>query len=158
MRIAIALLLAASFAQADDEVASRIPPELQNCVAIQRNSERLACFDRGIAALTAAPGKTVAAPSAESTFGLLSSEHSPETARAVKREDLESLTATVRSLGRASDGSLLITLDNGQSWRQLSSGDVLLRVGDSVTINRAVLGTFQMVVPSGRSAKVKRTR
>lgn len=156
MRITIALLLAASLAQADD-VGNRIPPELQSCIAIQRSSERLACFDRGIAALSAAPGKPVALPSAESTFGLLSSEQSTE-ARAVKREDLESVTATVRSLARAGDGSLLINLDNGQSWRQLSSADVLLRVGDSVTINRAVLGSFQMIVPSGRSAKVKRTR
>ena len=158
MRIAIALLLAASLAQAEEEVASRVPPELQSCVGIQRSPERLACFDRGIAALSAAPGKEVAAPSAESTFGLLSSTQSAESAKAVKREDLESVTATVRSLGRAGDGALLINLDNGQSWRQLSSNDVLLRVGDAVTINRAVLGSFQMVVPSGRSAKVKRTR
>jgi hypothetical protein len=40
----------------------------------------------------------------------------------------------------------------------LSGGDTLLKAGDSVTITRAALGSFQMKVPSGRSAKVRRIR
>jgi hypothetical protein len=58
----------------------------------------------------------------------------------------------------ANDGSAVLTLDNGQVWRQLSGGQLLIKVGDEVEINRAALGSFQMKVPTGRTAKVKRVR
>ena len=35
---------------------------------------------------------------------------------------------TVTALGGASEGSVLVTLDNGQVWRQISGGQLLLRV------------------------------
>lgn len=160
LKFLVATLLCACVAQAEDSPASRIPPELHNCIGIERSSERLACFDRAIATLAAAPGDaSKPAPSAESMFGVLSSDRPVVPVEsAPQRDDLQSLTAKVRSLGISTDGSLVIHLDNGQSWRQLSSADLLLKTGDSVTINRAALGSFQLIVPSGRSAKVKRTR
>jgi hypothetical protein len=62
----------------------------------------------------------------------------------------------VQSFGRADDGSLIVNLANGQRWKQISGADLLIKKGDTVTINRAALGSFQMVLPTGRSAKVKR--
>jgi hypothetical protein len=150
--IAFALMCAPAFA---DDARDRVPPELRNCVSIQRNAERLACFDRAIAVLAAGKeGGTLAAATPEATFGLGASNR--ETAATPESADLQSVQSTVKGFGRAGDGSIVVHLDNGQSWRQLSGGDTLLKAGDSVTINRAALGSFQMKVPSGRTAKVRR--
>jgi hypothetical protein len=151
--VAIALMAFPVFA---DETPNRLPPELRSCVAIQRNAERLACFDRAIEVLAAGKdGAALAAATPESSFGLTTSVRETPASSEGESGDLQSVQATVKGFSRA-DGSLVIRLDNGQSWRQLSGGDTLLKVGDSVTIDRAALGSFQMKVPSGRSAKVRR--
>jgi hypothetical protein len=152
--IAFALMCTPAFA---DDAQDRVPPELRSCVSIQRNAERLACFDRAIAVLAAGKaGATLAAATPEATFGLGASNREPAAAPARESADLQSVQSTVKRLGRAGDGSTIVHLDNGQSWRQLSGGDTLLKPGDSVTITRAALGSFQMKVPSGRAAKVRR--
>ncbi|HEX6636439.1 MAG TPA: hypothetical protein VF033_02180 [Steroidobacteraceae bacterium] len=134
----------------------KIPAELRSCVGIERNTERLACFDRGVAALLGAEG--AAAPSAESSFGLVATTPRADAIRDVEGEDLRKVVARVTAVTAANDGSSVVTLDNGQVWRQISGGMMLLKVGDEVTINRAALGSFQMLVPSGRNGKVKRVR
>lgn len=135
----------------------KIPPELRSCVGIERNTERLACFDRGVAALLGTEGAQ--APSAESSFGLVASTPRADAIRdAEAAEDLRKVVARVAAVVTANDGSSVVTLDNGQVWRQISGGMMLLKVGDEVTINRAALGSFQMLVPSGRNGKVKRVR
>jgi hypothetical protein len=152
--IAFALMGSPAFA---DDSQNRVPPELRSCVSIQRNAERLACFDRAIAVLAAGKeGGTLAAATPEATFGLGANNREPAGAPAHESADLQSVQSTVKGLGRAGDGSTIIHLDNGQSWRQLSGSDTLLKAGDGVTITRAALGSFQMKVPSGRTAKVRR--
>lgn len=148
------LILSCGVAAAQETPQDRIPAELRSCVSIERNTERLACFDRGIAALSGATGAV--APSAESSFGLVASTPRSEAARGESAE-MNGLRAKVTAL-KTLNGDELITLDNGQVWRQLSGGVLLLRVGDDVEINRAALGSFQMKVPSGRTAKVKRVQ
>jgi hypothetical protein len=149
------LILACGVAVAQEKPQDKIPVELRSCVSIERNTERLACFDRGIAALTGAAGAAV--PSAESSFGLVASTPRSDAARGDSGQEMSALRAKVTAL-KTLNGDELITLDNGQVWRQLSGGVLLLRVGDDVEINRAALGSFQMKVPSGRSGKVKRVR
>ena len=158
MKIALLVLFAASVAAADEPVAP-VPAELRSCAAITRNSERLACYDRAVAAMIAGKASEGQGSGAtpEATFGVISNAGgAPAPGDAGPKADLQSLTANVKGFGRGADGSLLIQLDNGQSWRQLSGSELLLKVGDPVTINRAALGSFQMVMPSGRSAKVRR--
>jgi hypothetical protein len=148
-----ALLFFATVTAAD--TPSTVPPELLTCASISRNSERLACFDHALAAL--ATGKSAGAPATpESSFGLLSSERAPPPKINTGGADLQSVSSTLLSFGRADDGSLVFILENGQRWKQISGADPLLKKGDVVTINRAALGSFQMVMPSGRSAKVRR--
>jgi hypothetical protein len=150
-----ALLLTAGASA--DEPETRIPSELRECVAIQRNTERLACFDRGIENLRA-PGATTAA-GAESSFGLFAQTPAPARAGDPPRAEIESLEARVTSIAAAADGSAVLALDNGQSWRQIgSNASLLLKVGDTVVIRRAALGSFQLSTPTGRAAKVKRVR
>jgi hypothetical protein len=132
-----------------------VPPEILSCASISRNAERLACFDSAIAALSAGKaGGPAATP--ESSFGRLSSSRAVPEASTAERADLQSVSSSVQGFGRADDGSLIVNLANGQRWKQISGADLLIKKGDAVTINRAALGSFQMVLPTGRSAKVKR--
>jgi hypothetical protein len=152
MRVGL-LLIVCGVASADETPRERIPVELRSCVGIERNTERLACFDRGIAAILGSVGAI--APSSESSFGLVATAPHPGAARGDGSEEVNAVRGKVTAL-KISNGEQQITLDNGQTWRQLSGGMLLLKVGDEVEITRAALGSFQIKVPSGRTGKVKR--
>jgi hypothetical protein len=64
--------------------------------------------------------------------------------------------ATVTATRHGPSGALVVELDNGQRWQQLGSADMGLQVGDSVTISRALLGSFWLAPPNGRGSKVSR--
>jgi hypothetical protein len=52
---------------------------------------------------------------------------------------------------------VLITLDNGQVWRQVDSSSLRLRVGDAIEIERASFGSFMLQkTGSKRSMRVSR--
>jgi hypothetical protein len=71
--------------------------------------------------------------------------------------ELAELTARVKALSHDATGALVIDLENGQQWLQLSgSSSPLLEVGHEVTITRAALNSFRMSTPSGRALKVRR--
>lgn len=155
MKFAVVLLLAASPLFAADQAS--VPPELKVCASIKRNPERLACFDRVMAALAAGKNASATLPvAAEQSFGVIANKEPAPQVEDAQRGDLESVSANIKSFGRDAQGSLVIHLDNGQSWRQIDDKDSLLKKGDAVTVRRAALGSFQMVVPSGRSFKVRR--
>jgi hypothetical protein len=134
-----------------------VPEKVEACAALRRDSERLACFDKAVAALKA--GDDTANISAENMFGATHDTASAGGAEAVKREELRQISGTVTSLRRADDGMITVELDNGQVWRQQDS-DVRMMVaqGDKVTVVRASLGTFRIADKSGRFARFKRVR
>jgi len=71
-------------------------------------------------------------------------------------DEIKSVQATVTATHHGPGGALVIELDNGQRWKQLGSADMGLKVGDSVTISRALLGSFWLAPPNGRGSKVSR--
>lgn len=149
------VLAAATFAE--EKPIEKIPPELRSCLSIERNTERLACFDRAVAVLLGS--QNIAAPSPESSFGMVANTPTPNSAKVADApDDVKSVRGRVKSVSPTADGGSTVELENGQVWRQISGGSMLLKVGDEVTINRAALGSFQMIVPSGRNGKVKRIR
>jgi hypothetical protein len=142
---------------ADEKPVGKIPPQLRSCLSIERNTERLACFDRGVAVLLGTA--TSVSPSPESSFGLVASTPRADSVKVADvPDDVKSVRGRVTSISETADGASVVALDNGQTWRQISGGAMLLKVGDEVEINRAALGSFQMIVPSGRNGKVKRVR
>lgn len=139
--------------------AGPLPKALETCISLQRDAERLACYDQAVAALQkgddAAPSVT-----AENMFGASTAiAPSDPQRREVKREELRQISGTVTSLRKIDDGMIVIELDNGQIWRQQ---DVNVRLmvspGDQVTIVRASLGTFRIADKTGRFARFKRVR
>lgn len=150
------LMAPASFAE------GTVPPEFIACSRVQRNVERLACYDRALAYLSQPTGQQAPAPSPEASFGLQASVPQPPAAAAVdesKTDGVSAITARVTEVTSDREGKKVVTLDNGQTWRELNkSGFVALKAGDEVTINRAALGSFMMSVPNGRPFRVRRVK
>lgn len=108
-----------------------------------------------VPSVTAAP----AAPlSATQQFGLSKADIAQkEVAAGARPAELNALQAQVSQLTTTRDGMLVLTLNNGQVWRQLITGeDLLLKAGDTVTISKGWLGSYTLTVPSGRACKIRR--
>ena len=84
----------------------------------------------------------------QSEFGL---EHK------VKEEAGDELVAVVASLKQSKHNGLTLTLENGQTWRQIGSDSFKLKTGDTVVISRAMFNSFLMKKQGqNRSIRVKR--
>jgi hypothetical protein len=155
--VSLSLVVSSTLAQ------TSVPAEFARCSRIQKNAERLACYDRAVAYLSQPAEPQAAAPTAETSFGLQASVPQPPAAAAspesAKSEDVSSITARVTEISSDREGKKVVALDNGQTWREVSkSGLVALKAGDEVTINRAALGSFMMSVPNGRPFRVRRVK
>ncbi|HEX6398363.1 MAG TPA: hypothetical protein VFZ95_13135 [Steroidobacteraceae bacterium] len=138
--------------------AAELPEAFQPCVSLRRDAERLACFDRAAALIQA--GRTDASgTSPEALFGTnadVAQPSSPENSD-TKRDELKQISASVASTRRTGDGMIVVTLDNGQVWRQQDANVTLtIDAGDAVTVMRASMGTFRITDKRGRSARFKR--
>ena len=170
---ALALFFITTGAKAD------IHQSLLDCKQLTDNSARLSCYDRlaatfvsqeasavvavpstavsgAVAPETAAPASApsvvatpaTATPSAEviaADFGKTQSRPS---------DQVEQLQATVKSLSRNKMRKLLITLENGHTWRQTEDDSIQLKAGDSVTIEKASFGSF-LLSKTGTNRKVR---
>ena len=126
-------------------------------VEIAASDERLACYDarakpkspepQGAPAVAARPASK---PDDAASFGVirrtLVSEPGPQ-----------QIGAVVTGLSVDRQGSVLVSLDNGQSWT-VKDADARLNAGDAVTIRRAALGSFLMTTPSRHTYRVQRTK
>ena len=73
-------------------------------------------------------------------------------------QPLDEITANVTSVAFSGTGRFTVSLDNGQMWKQIE-GDTgtakfKTRGGDSVTISRGLLGSYNLVI-AGRTALFK---
>lgn len=73
-------------------------------------------------------------------------------------ESLDKLVAKVSEINKDPRQRLIITLDNGQVWRQTEQQGIKLAVGDALYIERGVLGAFYLGKNGqNRRMKVKRS-
>jgi hypothetical protein len=138
---------------------------LMACRLLTDDAARLACFDREAAALAGTattPPQLGFAPALnpKQQFGL--PEHTlvqKEIAAGTRPSAVNTIEARVAQLSRNSDGRSVVTLDNQQVWRQLTvDRDLLLKLGETVTISRGALGSFWLETKQGRGTKVTRVR
>jgi hypothetical protein len=142
------------------ETSPEVPQEFLTCYGIKLSGERLACYDRAVEYLRQS-GDTVAAPSSENSFGLQgrANDTRNKESTAAEPEQTASVTALVSEVSASRDGMKTITLDNGQTWRQITgSNTVFIAVGDEVTVNRGALGSFLMRIPNGGPLRVRRIK
>lgn len=164
--IAAAILLnTGSSSSAADQTSSRTssqaqwPAGMKTCAALRNETERLNCYDRLAAALQSDALAQQPELSPENMFGVqgqLSRESAPQ--QPADRRQIHAITAQVTALSQSADGSLVIGIDNGQTWRQEEGGALMLTVGDTVIISRAAMSSFRLSTPTRRYARVKRVR
>lgn len=136
LTLTLSTLLAAS------ATADSVTNQLKGCSTIKADAERLKCYDALSNSLE---------QRAEENFG--------QEQRQVVEEAPDSIEATITQIDQAAYGKLLITLDNGQVWRQNDSGRVNWKSGDKVIVERALFGSFKMKSASGgRTLRVKRVQ
>lgn len=79
--------------------------------------------------------------------------------REEQRSTLDKLEAVVAKVDRKPLGEFVVALANGQVWTQKSPDPHFkVKAGDAVTIRRASLGSFMMILPGGRSTQVARVK
>lgn len=81
------------------------------------------------------PASAPAAASAEENFG--------REAQAAA-DQIEKLYATVTSVDKDARKKLIVTLDNGQVWRQTDTSSVRIKEGQTIYVERGALGSFYM--------------
>jgi hypothetical protein len=144
--------------------AAPVPENLLACAKMPDPMVRVRCYDAQIAAMTgaresaasaatapappstraptAAPAPVPAAPSAK--FG---EEQLPSTARAAPTAEDAALVSNITAIRPVRESVFLISLANGQVWRQDGSQlTVLFRVGNEVRIERGAFGSYHMSV------------
>ena len=143
--------------------------ELVRCVSIDDDAQRLACYDRLFrsSAPSSAPapattaGATTAAATArpaEEDFGKDVAERAR--AREQEQEKVREVRARVTKVDVLRDGALVLTLDNGQVWRQNEPTLTLqFKEGDEVLIRSGMLGSYLLRHADGKSTtRVTRTK
>jgi hypothetical protein len=172
-----AAILAACTAGAAQTLDTDVHNALAPCIGTVNPTDRLACYDKlagrvtepkarlSAAAAASAPAPAsapalaapvAAMPAAAPTtkdFGLSKVQKASSSSFPA---EAKSITAKVAGFGRAPNGRTRVTLDNDEVWEYQDDPDLLLSIGDSVTIKRALLGSFILVTPTKVSHRVSR--
>jgi hypothetical protein len=175
------LLAAALLGGASPAVLAAGDPH--SCVAIADDAARLACYDRAMGhtaapkpapvapTAPAAPAAAAAATSAAAApvapvkkdpvgeFGL--SEQAKQAKDPAKAAEAaaapDSITGRVMSVRWRKYGEFVVTLDNAQVWAQIEPmPSAVVRVGDTVTIKKALFGSYTLVTAGRIGTKVRR--
>ncbi len=162
------VFIALSTSQATAAQAPTTPAPFQNLVACRQiadAAERLACFDREVAAVeTAAAQREIVVVDREkidntrrATFGLALPPGTvvDEDGKAPAMDKVEARVKTASQVGY---GKWAIELDNGARWIQIDSRKLTSepRPGHSVTIRRAAMGSYLANIDGQTAIRVRR--
>jgi hypothetical protein len=157
---AVLILLApAAFATSVD-----LKTQLQSCQQIAEEEQRLSCFDQIVSQLdlsvTSDVGSTTAAAAVSSTAEK-SAVPQPEEMKAkfgLKKPNREAQVQEISSLVKSTAfdlrKKLVITLENGQQWRQTDQAQLNIQAGDRCTVKRGALGSFLLGI-EGVNKKIR---
>ncbi|MEQ8860771.1 MAG: hypothetical protein RIC56_19170 [Pseudomonadales bacterium] len=186
--IGVRLITLVMFSGAIVAAAAEAPSSADDCVALVDRDARLACYDRAhgrqaTPSVTntdpsaesavaeepianpppsapappdrrAGPGLPAESATPASDFG---AEQLPRSGEA-RDENETDLVADIRAMGKQTTGRHWFRLENDQLWSQVSPERTTLRTGDSIRINRSLLGTYHLRRADGgsRSTAVRR--
>ena len=164
------LLASLALALAAPASAQTMTSQLQACQAIPDAQQRLACYDRisrgqpGVPpayspAPYAAPRAAAPAFNPQTNVEQFGEEH---IGRALPAHRLQAIVSAITDYRLDLHGKFIVTLENGQTWRQLESDSGLTRLRKTarqVRIERAVFGSYSLTFNDMRPAfKVDRVR
>lgn len=164
--------------------AESLPASVRSCAAETDAGRRLACYDNAVARFTenAPPAETKRAATTECCAGApvggvhadsklstvpssakpgqadLSEAHKEIKGDSAQKESRH-LTARVVSIN-SRQGEMVLHLDNGQVWKQVqeATADMNLQPGDTVTIDRSLLGSYWLGGRTEGIVKVRREK
>ena len=156
----VSIMSVPAIAAAEDPGAS-----LRACRSLPDDAKRLACYDREADRLgeqTKSAGAAPAAPALtpEERFGRTGAMNREESDRvAQESRELGELRATISEIWKRADGLMVLTLDNGQIWKQVRpDSQFRLKAGEKVRIQPAALGSYLLSGESKRSTRVSRVK
>lgn len=163
------MLTSSGFAQKskqteDPAVASRLVGDVAACRTITADAERLACFDRTVAAFeTARAGNQLKVVDREdikktrrSLFGLSLPRLNLFGGGEDDEPEIKEIDATIRSVREMPYGLWIIGLDDGSNWQFTEQITQQPKVGDPITIKRGALGSYFGIVKKRAALKMKR--
>jgi hypothetical protein len=105
---------------------------------------------------SAAAPSGAATPTAPAAGQSPAATSSPSSATNTSPQEPKRVSAHVVSIDHSSDATMVLHLDNGQTWEELQSvaGDLSLRQGDSVTIDKH-FGSYWLTGPHVSSMRVR---
>jgi hypothetical protein len=134
---------------------------MRACFAEQDASARLACYDTEVGRMIDGGRVSEAVHSGQGAdqFGvdgqLLQKRLKAGTQPAQPRQ----LTERVAAVTHRPNGEVVVRLANNQIWEQSDDGpDLKIEVGDSVKIDRGMLGSYWLSAHSSVAIKVRRTQ
>ncbi|WP_298189542.1 hypothetical protein [Novosphingobium sp.] len=162
-----ALALAATPIAGKDKspLPKELPPVFEavvNCRTLTADSDRLACYDRSVAALAAAREKEdiVVADRAtirETKKGLFGfTLPKLKLFGGTEGEDVQEIETTIAAVRTAPDGQAVLTLADGARWRQTDGADQFARPGLKIRIKRGALGSYLASIDKGSYVRVVR--
>jgi len=155
-RILLTLLLSAQPALAAEDA-------LITCRQIEDIAQRVSCYDDFVdtrfpmESSDSEKTESGTIPDAQSLFGTNDAEAKRIVETSLAIEQIDNIVATVADVQESSTRKVVITLGNGQTWRQLDNHRLPLKAGQTVIIRKASLGSFLLEKESGsRAIRVKR--
>lgn len=166
----VALLLAAPAAaqQQDGQERPEALARVLNCRALQSPQERLACYDREVAAMQqAAESRQLVVMDRQQVrrtrrtlFGLTLPNLGLFGDDSADGEGVSEIQSTLRSAVQNPYGKWILTLDDGARWIQLDSREFARepRAGHSIRIRRAAMGSYLANINNQIAIRVRRER
>jgi hypothetical protein len=185
MRVVLASLCfvaiaGAAFAQQQQQPPPGVLDQVYACASISDEAQRLACYDGAVGRLRQAQdsGNLVAVdrqqaeeldrdafgfslPSLSRLFGGGSDAATPPSPGQQPRfERVDEMQLEIARVSMRRDGTVSITMTNGQVWSQIDNENPrMVRVGGTVTVRRATMGSYLMSIEAGGPAlRVRRTQ
>lgn len=173
IRIAVAAALLAGLPAAaaaqqprPGEERPQVLSRVVECRAIAAAEERLACYDREVAAMDAAQasGELIAMDRQQvrrtrrSLFGLTLPNLGIFGDDNEDEEQASRIESTVRSASQNNNGKWIIELEDGARWLQIDSRNLNIppRRGHAIRIRRAALGSYLANVNNQVAIRVRR--
>lgn len=148
-----------------------VDQEMVRCSAVAGDAERLACYDRLAASLSAEAAASIEARRTAAAEAAKQAAIEAEKRRVdefggeqagVTRgggDKLDALSGKVVEAFLDPYGKYLLLLDNGQMWKQLDGKLLTVRAGDAISLERASLGSYMLRVDrQRRSVRARRFR
>lgn len=169
----LSLLLAATTAQ-----AQTIESALKACTQQENSLKRLVCYDNLVKNLNQYHGLNKAVSQTSPHFPSRPMRHKADIAAVTKpdtgssstdgfgmrkqqaaSEELDKITSQATKVTESLRGYLIVTLENGQVWRQIDNESMKIKQGNTVFVERAALGSFRMGKPNAnKRIRVKRVK